>query len=84
MYDKITLFYSKSTGKVKNFATGEHDMNFYGSDKEDFEQIYDFIVVDYDKFIENNFNHFVVVDGNLEFMVSNINYFRQVNSLDEK
>ena len=58
-------------------------MNFYGSDKEDFEQIYDFIVVDYDKFIENNFNHFVVVDGNLEFMVSNINYFRQVSTLEE-
>lgn len=78
MYEKITLYYSKSTGKIKNFATGIHDMRFYGDDIDDYSKIYDFIVVDYDKFIENNFNNFTVINGSLVFNYSNINFFKNI------
>lgn len=67
MFEKITLYYSKQTGKVKQYTTGEHDMKFYGEDQVDYEIIYDCIVVDYDRFIENNFSQFSVIDGVLEY-----------------
>lgn len=67
MYEKITLYFSKQTGEVKQYATGEHDMRFYGDDIVDYEIIYDCVVVDYDKFIENNFRYFSVIDGELTY-----------------
>ena len=67
MFEKITLYYSKQTGEVKQYSTGECDMSFYGDDIVDYSIIYDYIVVDYDKFIENNFRYFTVINKVLEY-----------------
>lgn len=72
MFNKITLFYSKNTNKIKLYCTGEQTMDYFGEDKVDFN--YDFIVVDYDDFIVNNLDKFTVEDRKLKFDVSGINY----------
>lgn len=72
MFDKITLFYSKNTNKIKLYCTGEQTMDYFGEDKEDYN--YDFIVVKYDDFIVNNLDKFKVVNGELNFDSSSINY----------
>ena len=49
-----TIFYSKATGRIATYAITEipQDMNFFGSNRIDFEQIYDFIVLEYNDQIE--------------------------------
>ena len=60
---KMTIFYMKSDGAIVNFCTGIADMNFYGTHEEDYSQIYDFIVIDYDEYIMNNlFNFYVDIE----------------------
>lgn len=66
MFEKITLFYSKSTSKIKLYCTGEQSMDYFGEDKEDYN--YDFIIVDYDIFILNNLESFKVEDGKLVYI----------------
>lgn len=67
MGEKLTLFYSKRTGKVKCFCTGEQSMEYFADDKEDMELIMDFIVVEYDEFIVKNYNYYKVLNGELIF-----------------
>lgn len=60
---KMTIFYMKSDGAIVNFCTGIADMSFYGNHEEDYSQIYDFIVIDYDEYIMNNlFNFYVDIE----------------------
>lgn len=56
---KMTVFYSKSNGAIKNIATGIHDMNFFADEKDDLSIIWSFVVVPYDKFVLYNANHFI-------------------------
>lgn len=51
---KMTVFFSKSTGDIKNIIKGIHDMSFYGKDADDFSIIWDYEFVDYDPFIIYN------------------------------
>lgn len=67
MPDKLTLFYMKRTGEIKAFCTGEQNMNFYGDEKEDYEEIIDFIVIPYDPFIITNRDYYLVKDNKLIF-----------------
>ena len=57
---KMTIFYMKSDGSIVNFSTGIQNMDFYGEHKEDYEKIYDFIVVDFDDYVMNNLKDFYV------------------------
>lgn len=66
MFDKLTIFYSLNTKKPKIYCTGEQSMDYFGEDKDDFN--YGFIVIDYDEFIINNFNNFVVENNTLVFI----------------
>ena len=61
--DKITLFYSLKTGKVKCYCTGVQDMNYFGEDKEDYN--YGVLVVENDNYITQNLDKFIVEDGEL-------------------
>jgi len=60
MNNKMTVFYMKSSGKIKAIATGMQDLSIYGDEKEDMALIIDFIVVDKNDFILNNFNLYKV------------------------
>ena len=66
MDENMTVFYNKRTGSIKALISGEQDMNLYGEEKEDYEQIYDFIVVDLDEYVFSNHRSFAVVDGQLK------------------
>lgn len=54
MDKKITIFYSKSTGDIKAFCSGEQDMSFFSSNKDDLSIIWDYIVLENDNNIQNN------------------------------
>ena len=64
--NKMTIFYSKRTGKIKAYTTGITDMGYYGEDEEDFKLIYDFIVVDRDDYVLNNVDQFKIVDKQIK------------------
>lgn len=61
--DKLTIFYNKRTGIIKELCSGEQDMNWFGDEAQDYELIYDFVVVDFDQYILENYMSMVVVDG---------------------
>jgi hypothetical protein len=44
----VTFFYNKRLGIIKDYCTGNQNMSFYGDEQQDFELIYDFIVVPLD------------------------------------
>lgn len=56
----MTVFYSASTGKIKSIISGKQDMNVFGEDKEDYN--YDFLLMEKDEYIFNNFEKFEVID----------------------
>lgn len=56
----MTIFYSQSTGKIKSIVSGKQDMNVFGEDKEDYN--YDFLLMEKDEYIFNNFDRFEVID----------------------
>lgn len=68
MDDKLTIFYNKRTGSIKELCGGEQDMNWFGEEKEDFEQIFDYIHVDFDNYIIENFINMEVVDGEVKLI----------------
>ena len=56
----MTVFFNKRTGKIMQISTGIQDMNAFGDEKEDFELIWDFIVVEKDTFVMSNTDQFLV------------------------
>lgn len=56
----MSIFFNKRTGKIMQIATGIQDMNAFGDEKEDFELIWDFIVVEKDTFVMSNTEQFLV------------------------
>lgn len=60
---ELTLFYSKSTGKVKYYCTGIQTMDYFGEDKEDYN--YNVLVVENDSFITQHLDDFVVENNEL-------------------
>ena len=64
--DKLTIFYNKRTGVVKELCSGEQDMDWFGDEKQDYELIFDYIIVDFDAFILENYMYMKVVDGKIK------------------
>ena len=60
---EITLFYSLTTGKIKQYCTGIQDMDYFGEDKEDYN--YGVLVVENDSYITKNIDKFIVENGEL-------------------
>jgi hypothetical protein len=52
--DKMTIYYRKKTGEIKELMSGECDMSVFGAEQEDYELIWDFIVVEIDDYVRNN------------------------------
>lgn len=66
MENKLTIYFNKRTGTIKELCSGIQDMSWFGDEAQDYELIYDFIVVDDDRFIFENIQMFHVVDGQLK------------------
>ena len=60
---EITLFYSLTTGKIKQYCTGIQDMDYFGEDKYDYN--YGILIVDNDSYITQNIDKFIVENGEL-------------------
>ena len=69
--NNMTLFYSKKTGEIKSFATGIQDMNYFGNDKEDYELIWDYVVIPRDDKVIRNLEMFKI---NLDTKELTINF----------
>ena len=72
MEDKLTIYFNKRTGTIKELCSGEQDMSWFGDERQDYGLIYDFIVVDNDRFIFENIQMFCVVDGQLKVQRPNV------------
>ena len=64
--EQMTIFYNKRTGSIKELCSGTQTMEWFGAEKEDYEQILDCIVVESDEYVLNNFPQFEVVEGALK------------------
>lgn len=58
--DKMTLYYSKRTGEIQTFCTGSQNMNLFSTNKQDYELIWDFLVLDYNDKVLNNLSMFAI------------------------
>ena len=67
---EITLFYSLSTGKIKQYCTGVQSMDYFGEDKEDYN--YGVLVVENDSYITQNLDKFIVENGELVMISQSI------------
>lgn len=66
MKSKMTIFYSKQTGEIKAACGGIQNMNFFGTNKVDYEIIYDYVVLDRDKYVLDNIDKFKIVNGQVK------------------
>lgn len=62
----MTIYYNKRTGTITDLCTGKNDMNWYGNEKEDYEMIFDYVVVEYDPYVFSNHHQFKIVDGEIK------------------
>ena len=44
----MTIFYRKKTGEIKEIISDACDMGVFGAEREDYELIWDYIIVEYD------------------------------------
>lgn len=63
--ETMTIFYNKRLGIVKEACGGEPGFSWFGEEAEDYVEIYDYIVVDYDPLLFSNMHQFYVEDGQL-------------------
>lgn len=68
--NKVTLFYSPTTGDIKLHAGGIQDMSYFGAERDDYN--YKFIVVDKDYYLLNNLENFKVENGKLKLKSNSI------------
>ena len=63
MFDKLTLFYNRRTGDIKELCTGEQNMDWFGDERQDYEIIFDYLVIDFDGYIMENPHLFRIKEG---------------------
>lgn len=71
MEEKLTIFYNRRTGSIKEMCGGIQSMDWFGDEKQDYEQIFDFLIADYDEYILQNSHQFEVVDGKVKLKENN-------------
>ena len=64
--EQMTIFYNKRTGSIKELCSGIQTMDWFGAEREDYEQIFDCLVVDLDQYVLNNFTQFEIIEGVLK------------------
>lgn len=58
--DLMTIYYRKKTGEIKMMMSDTCDMSVFGEEQEDYEQIWDYIVIEMDEMVRDNRNQFSV------------------------
>ena len=72
----MTVFFSKSTGKIKALCQGVQGFNFFGDEAGDMEMILDRLVIDYNAKVMANMDFYVVKEGKLEVNASVLKQFQ--------
>lgn len=67
--DKMTIFYSKTTGKIVATSIGIQSMDFFGENKGDYEKIYAFIVMEKDDFVLSNSINFKIENEQIKSII---------------
>ena len=58
--DKMTIYYRKKTGEIKEFISDKCDMSVFGNEQEDYELIWDYIHIEVDETVKNNRQQFII------------------------
>lgn len=56
----MTIFYSKNTGKLQTTCSGIADMSLFGDDEDDYNTIWNLIVLPKDNYVLSNTNNFQI------------------------
>lgn len=72
MDDKLTIFYNKRTGAIKELCGGEQDMNWFGEEAKDYELIFDYLIVDYDPYILENYMNMKVINDEVKIIQNDV------------
>ncbi|HBI7084845.1 TPA: hypothetical protein K8M77_000316 [Clostridium perfringens] len=72
----MTVFFSKSTGKIKALCQGVQGFNFFGDEAVDMELILDRLVTDYNPKVMSNMDFYVVKEGKIEVNASVLEQFK--------
>lgn len=70
--DTLTIFYNKRTGSIKELCGGKQDMGWFGDEQQDYEQIFDYVHVDFDSYIIENYINMMIVDGQVKLIQKEI------------
>ena len=70
MQDNMTIYFSKRTGEIKSIVGGIQSMDIFGTDKEDYELIWDLIIAEKDEYVMQNIDKFRVDEGNIKLKES--------------
>lgn len=66
MQNSMTAYFSKRTGEIKSIVGGIQSMDIFGADREDYELIWDLIIVEKDSYVMQNMDKFKVDEGNIK------------------
>lgn len=66
MDNVLTIFYNKRTGEVKELCSGKQNFDWFGGEAQDYELIFDFIIVDFDQYILENYMSMKIIGGELK------------------
>jgi len=70
MQDSMTIYFSKRSGESKSIVGGIQSVDIFGADREDYELIWDFIIVEKDEYVMQNMDKFRVNEGNIKLKES--------------
>lgn len=77
-FDKtMTVFYSKTTGKIKALCQGEQSFDFFTDEKEDMELILNRLVTEYKEQVMRNWDFYIVKDNQIVLNEDYINTLRE-------
>lgn len=63
MNSKMTIFYRKANGEIKQFATGIQGFEMFGEEQEDYKLIWNIIILDRDEYVLKNIKDFIIKDN---------------------
>lgn len=64
--EKLTLYFNKRTGEIKEMCSGARDMSIYGDEEQDYKLIIGYLVIDYDDYVFQNYYLFKIEDGKIK------------------
>ncbi|MDK0636886.1 hypothetical protein P5F55_13655 [Clostridium perfringens] len=71
----MTVFFSKTTGKIKGVCQGDQPFSYFGEEEEDMKMILDKIVVEFNQKVLFNWGFYKVENGEITMSESMLKQF---------